>query len=239
MSVQVKWFLSTSLLALLTQALSANTESMRATIGGGGGESGRCSVQVTVDGSAEVEISGDMGSLRSTGGAPATWRGFHCTSPIPVNPRNFGIGRLSGRGSIRLVQDPRRTGGRAVVRIDDPQHSAGAYSFDLQWNEGAVGWPPPPPVPPRPGWDGVPGGFYGARAIENCKDAVAERLNRDGYRHINFEHATPSSGYGTGDLVAGAVNSSWGYNLRRFSFSCSVEFDSGRVRTVDVRERWR
>jgi hypothetical protein len=237
MNVRVKWFLSTSLLALLTQPLSANTESMRATIGGGGGESGRCSVQVTVDGSAEVEISGDMGSLRTAGGAPAAWRSFHCTSPIPVNPQNFGIGRLSGRGSIRLVQDPRRTGGRAVVRIDDPQHGAGAYSFELQWNERAVGWPPP--LPPRPGWGDVPGGFYGARAIENCKDAVAERLNRDGYRHVNFEHADPSSGHGTGDVVTGAVNGSWGYTLRRFSFSCSVEFGSGRVRTVDVRQRWR
>lgn len=236
MNAKTQWFLSTSLLALLTQPLSANTESMRATIGGGGGESGRCSVQVTVDGSAEVEISGDMGSLRTTGGAPAAWRSFHCTSPIPVNPQNFGIGRIAGRGSIRLLQDPRRTGGRAVVRIDDPQRGAGAYAFELQWNERAVGWPPPPPLPPRPGWGGVPGGFYGSKAIENCKDAVADRLHRDGYRHINFEQAVPSSSSGSGDLVTGAVNGSWGYDIRRFSFSCSVEFGSGRVRSVDVRE---
>src|SRR5580704_7488477 len=155
MNAQTKWFLSTSLLALLTQPLSANTESMRATIGGGGRERGRCSVQVTVDGSAEVEISGDMGSLRTTGGAPSAWRSFHCTSPIPANPQNFGLGRVSGRGSIRLVQDPRRTGGRAVIRIDDPQHGAGNYSFDLQWNERAVGWPPAPPPPPKPGWGGA------------------------------------------------------------------------------------
>jgi hypothetical protein len=237
MNDQKKWFLSAALLGLLAQPLSANSESMRATIGGGRGENGRCSVQVTVDGSAEVEISGDMGSLRTIGGAPAAWRSFHCTSPIPVNPQNFGIGRLSGRGSIRAVQDPRRTGGRAVIRIDDPRHGAGAYSFDLQWNERAVGWPPP--LPPKPGRGGGPGGLYGRRAIENCKDAVADRLNRDGHRHINFERADPSSGYGTGDVVTGAVSGNWGYNLRRFSFSCSVEFGSGKVRTVDVSERWR
>lgn len=237
MNVQAKWFLSTSLLALLTQPLSANTESMRATTEGVGGASGRCFVQVTVDGSAEVGISGDMGSLRTTGGAPAAWRSFHCTSRIPANPPNFGIGRLSGRGSIRLVLDPRRTEGRTVIRIDDPQRGASTYGFELQWNERAAGWPPP--LLPGPGWGDVPGGFYGARAIENCTDAVAERLNRDGYRHIDFKHADPSSGYGTGDVVTGEVNVRWGYTLRRFSFSCSVEFGSGRVRTADVRERWR
>ncbi len=239
MNVQTRWLFSASLLALLTLPLSANTESIRATIGGGGGESGRCSVQVTVDGSAEVEISGDMGSLRTTGGAPAAWRSFHCTSPIPVNPQNFGIGRLAGRGSIRLTQDPRRTGGRVVIRIDDPQRGAGAYSFELQWNGRGAGWPPPPPFPSKPGWSGAPGGSHGAKAVDNCKDAVANRLHREGYRHIGFEHATPSSGYGTGGVVTGGVNGSRGYDLRRFSFSCSVEFGSGRVRTVDVRERRR
>jgi len=52
-------FVSAAILFVLAQTAWANPVSRRATITGGGGN-GRCTVQVSVDHTAEVEVSGDM-----------------------------------------------------------------------------------------------------------------------------------------------------------------------------------
>src|ERR1700678_3541819 len=122
----------------------ANPVSRRATITGGGGN-GRCTIEVNVDASAEVEISGDMGLLTTVAGQPADWRRFQCNAPLPANPADFRFTKMNGRGNIRLVQDPRSTRGRALIRIDDPQSGRGGYTFDLQWRgPGGGGWTPGP-----------------------------------------------------------------------------------------------
>jgi hypothetical protein len=59
-------FVSAAILFVLAQIAGANPVSRRATITGGGGN-GRCTVQVSVDHSAEVDVSGDMGVLTTTG----------------------------------------------------------------------------------------------------------------------------------------------------------------------------
>ncbi len=45
------------------------TSTRRATITGRGGD-GKCTIEVEVDGSAEVEVSGDVGLLRTLSGQP-------------------------------------------------------------------------------------------------------------------------------------------------------------------------
>src|ERR1700689_4171094 len=110
-------FLSVTILAGLAQSAHANPVSRRATITGGGGN-GRCTIEVTVDHAAEVEISGDMGLLTTVAGQPADWRRFQCNAPLPANPADFRFTKMNGRGNIRLVQDPRSTRGRALIRID-------------------------------------------------------------------------------------------------------------------------
>jgi hypothetical protein len=50
---------------------------------------GKCTVEVIVDGAADVEIRGDSAVLRNLTGQPPEWRRFQCTGPLPANPVNF------------------------------------------------------------------------------------------------------------------------------------------------------
>jgi hypothetical protein len=241
--VNIQAFLSAAILVLLIPPAQANPASRRATITGVGGN-GRCTIEVSVDHAAEVEVSGDTGLLTTIAGQPAVWRRFQCNAPMPPHPVDFRFVRISGRGTVRLLQDPRSTGGRAVIRIDDPQGGRGGYTFDLQWRgPGGGGWTPPgPPRPPSGHWPGSgpgpgPGGFPMARAIRICQDSVTNRLNRDGYQYVNFERTIPNNNPGRNDWVIGKVSGKRGFETRWFSYSCSVDFSSGRVRSVDVRPR--
>jgi hypothetical protein len=220
--------LSAAILSLAVLPALANPVSRRANITGGGGN-GRCTVEVTVDHAAEVEISGDTGFLTTVAGKAADWRRFQCNSPMPRNPRDFRLVPISGRGMVQLVEEPRGSGGRTVIRIDDPQGGRGGYTFDLQWRgSGEGGW-----VPGLPG----PGGFPVAKAIRICQDSVTERLNRDGYSYVNFERTIPDDNPGRRDWVNGRASAKRGFGTTWFAFSCSVDFSSGRVRSVEVHRR--
>ncbi len=76
-----------------------------------------------------------------------------------------------------------------------------------------------------------------AKAIRVCQDSVTDRLNRDGFPYVTFERTVPDDGPGRNDWVIGTVSGRRGYETTRFSFSCSVDFSAGRVRSVDVRRR--
>jgi hypothetical protein len=227
-------FLALTFLSVFLQPAHANPVSRRATITGGRGD-GRCTVEVSVDHSAEVEISGDTGLLTTTAGQPALWRRFQCNAPLPRNPHQFRFVRVAGRGTVRLHQDPRSTGGRAVVHVSDPQGGRGNYVFDLQWRgfDGG-GWTPGPPQPgPTPG----PGGPPVARAIRICQDSVTNRLSQDGYSFIRFERTTRDDKPGRDLWITGAASARRERGERWFSFSCSVDSRSGSVRFVDVQRR--
>ena len=103
--------------------------------GGGGGREGRCSVEVVVDGVAEVEIRGNNAMLRNLAGQPPQWRRFDCDGVLPPNPGDFRFQGTGGRGRQTLIRDP-RNGGVAVVRIEDPQGGQDRYAFDITWNGG-------------------------------------------------------------------------------------------------------
>jgi len=244
-------FLSGALVTLLIPPIGATPDSVtdwardsaqdirRATItGGGSGERGKCTMEVVVDGAAEVEVSGDTGRLRTLSGQKAFWRRFQCTEPLPFNPGDFRFIGVDGRGSVRLLRDPRNNRGDAVVRIDDPRGGREGYTFDFQWRgSGRGGWPPAPPQPP-PGRGPGRGGFPMAKAIRLCQDSVTDRLNRDGYPYVTFERTIPDDSPGRSDWVVGTVSGRNRFATTRFSFSCSVDFGSGIVRSVDIRRRY-
>jgi hypothetical protein len=114
----------------------------------GGGDHGKCTVEVEVDGVAEVEIRGDVGLLRTLSGRIARWRRFECNDVLPRNPVDFRFRGIDGRGRQDLVNDPRSGRGVAVVRITDNRGGSEGYTFDIEWNGGrgfgggAVGRPP-------------------------------------------------------------------------------------------------
>src|SRR5258707_1254064 len=135
----VRFFIATASLAVLTAPLSAQPR--RASLRGGGGDQGKCTIEVVVDGVAEVEIRGDSAVLRNLEGQPAQWRRFECNSPMPANPADFRFAGVDGRGRQQLMRDPRQ-GGVAVVRIEDPQGGSEGYTFDIFWNNRG-GFEPP------------------------------------------------------------------------------------------------
>ena len=44
---------------------------------------GKCTIEVVVEGSAEVEVQGDVGRMRNLSGQPAIWRRFVCNGRMP------------------------------------------------------------------------------------------------------------------------------------------------------------
>ncbi|WP_321473585.1 hypothetical protein [uncultured Paludibaculum sp.] len=100
---------------------------------------GKCTIEVNVDGAAEVEVQGSQGRMRNLSGQPAVWRRFVCDGQMPANPHDFRFRGIDGRGSVQLVQDPRQNGGRIVFRIDDPDGGREGYTVDLEWRGSSEG----------------------------------------------------------------------------------------------------
>jgi hypothetical protein len=99
----------------------------------GGGDHGKCTIEVDVDGVAEVEIQGDQGRMRTLSGNPAGWRRMECNQPLPPNPVDFRFSGVDGRGRQTLLRDPSSNRGVAVIRIEDPQGGHEGYTFDIEW----------------------------------------------------------------------------------------------------------
>jgi hypothetical protein len=127
--------------------VSAQTFQRRADITGGGERNrGKCTVEVVVDGAAEVEIRGETALLRNLEGRPPQWRRFVCNAPMPLNPAGFRFAGVDGRGRQTLVRAP-EGGAPAVIRIEDPQNGTEGYTFDVFWQIGGFGGPPFPAAP--------------------------------------------------------------------------------------------
>jgi len=217
-------------LAVIAVPLSAQPR--RASLRSGGGDQGKCTIEVVVDGVAEVDIRGDTADLRNLAGQPAQWRRFECNGPMPANPADFRFAGVDGRGRQQLVRDPRQ-GGVAVVRIEDPQGGSEGYTFDIFWNNRG-GF-----EPPRGGGDrGVDRGgrrFSTDDAVRGCQDMVRqEAMNRLRARDIEFRRTAIDDKPGRNDWVVGTLAVRRGPRDEIYSFSCSVDFDSGRVRSAQI-----
>jgi hypothetical protein len=195
--------------------------------GGGSAEFGKCTVEVVVDGAAEVEIRGDMAVLRNLKGQPPAFRRFECNSPMPSNPVNFRFRGVDGRGRQTLVNDPSRRG-PAVVRIEDPDNGSEGYTFDVMWGGGGGGGG-------FGGYGGPGRRFTTEQAVSVCQDSVREQAGgRFNSREVEFLRTNLDDQPGRNDWVVGTLA------VRRFDrrevyrFSCSVNFDTGRVRSANI-----
>ncbi|MCU1337655.1 MAG: hypothetical protein JWO19_3236 [Bryobacterales bacterium] len=120
-------------LILGAPVFAQRVDTFRAQIRGGGGDRGKCTIEVDVDGVAEVEIRGDEGRMRTLSGNPSVWRRMQCNQPLPLNPGEFHFSGVDGRGNQILLRDPASNRGTAVVRIEDPQSGREGYTFDIEW----------------------------------------------------------------------------------------------------------
>jgi hypothetical protein len=230
-----RFLIGITMFSAITIPLSAQNLQRRATmVGGGDRDRGKCTVEVLVDGRADVEIRGDTATLRDLGGAEPQWRRFECSGMMPANPAEFRFAGVNGRGSQRLVRDP-NNGGTAVVHIEDPENGAGIYSFDLIWG-GAGSYQGDRGQGDRGQGDrGDRRRFSQDDAIRSCQDAVRQQaVERFRVRDVAFRRLEANDNPGQRDSVKGA------FDLRRdgrdeaFRFSCSVDFDNGRVFNAQI-----
>jgi hypothetical protein len=214
----------------------------------GSGNSGKCTIEVNVDGAADIEIRGTTARMRTLSGQVARWVRFQCNAPFPVGGMSdFRFRGIDGRGRQTLVRDPRNNGGVAVIRIEDPHGGSEGYTFDIEWSGGYSGGGGGGFGRGREGrydgrddyGDGRRGGGFGAgndqdRAVRMCQDAVRSRASRDyGIRSPDFERTTLDNGSGRQDRVIGTFRG----GRDRYEFSCSVDSRSGSIRSVDLRRR--
>ncbi len=216
--------------------------------------SGRCTIEVRVDITAEVDVYGDSGRLRTIAGQPASWSRFTCTAPMPASMKEFRLGGVDGRGSVKLVQDPRTNNSIAVVRIEDPRGGAGVYSFDLEWS-GASGkaaagvfesgarsptaaWPPADTQA-----DSTRGVFYSGdpapqrvsteSAIDLCRTELRARAESDyGLRSVEIVSVAADSGPARRDWITGTLTER--YTRRTYRFACQVDYSAGQVRGIEI-----
>jgi hypothetical protein len=243
------------LVAAAVLPAAAQVQTRRASIVGGGGDQGRCTIEVEVDGAAEVSVSGDQGNLRTLNGQPAVWRRFECTGMPPRNPADFRFQGVDGRGKVDLVSDPRGRGG-AVIRIEDPEGGREGYTFELQWTGGSS----------TDGGLGQDGGFgrndrrrgadnrrgrddtYSRRdeglsrgnneqAVQACRDAITDRISRDGYTRVNIRSAQVDNNPGRNDYIVGTAVARGRGSMVDFEFSCAMNINNGRVRSVQLNPR--
>jgi hypothetical protein len=139
-NMHTRGFSMVAAIAAISVSLSAQSFQRRAVMKGGSSGGGKCTIEVVVDGAAEVEVRGDMATLRNLSGRPPQWRRFECNGVMPPNPAEFRFAGVDGRGRQELIRDP-RDGGAAVVRIEDPDNGSEGYTFDLFWG-GNKGYPP-------------------------------------------------------------------------------------------------
>lgn len=231
MSTFERSFLVLTAAMVVVVPMSAQNAERRATLtGGAGNDGGKCTIEVYVDGSAEVEIRGDRGVLRTLSGQPAQWRRFECSGPIPATPAEFRFSGVDGRGRQELVQDPSRGRGSAVVRIEDPDGGAEGYTFDLMWrgpgsDSNRVG----PPL------DSRDRGGSANDAARACQDAVRDRANQQyGFRDIEFRGVNTDDNPGRHDAIMGSFDVHRGNDRDTYRFSCSVDLANGRVRGVEI-----
>ena len=125
-------------LAGLTAMASAQPLYRQATmIRPGDPSEGRCTVSVSVQGAADVEIRGDNATLRTVAGPAPQWQRFECTGPLPYSSANLQLRAIEGNGKITLTRDS-SSGNVAIVRITNPEPADPLYTFDLFWRPDRV-----------------------------------------------------------------------------------------------------
>ena len=197
---------------------------------------GKCTIEVVVDGAADLEIRGDNGVLRNVSGRTPQWRRFECTARIPDSPIEFRVRGIDGRGRVELLRDP-RDGGIAIVRIEDPSSGAEVFTLNLMWRNGqnvtGIGDTSNQRRDTLNQQQRMGKAFSAGDAIRICEEAVRQEANvRKGLRDLQFRGTSLDNGPGRGDLVAGTFASNSRGEIYRFS--CLVDFTEGRVRSVQI-----
>jgi hypothetical protein len=222
-----------SISVLIAASAFAQSYQRRAQIvGGGSPDRGWCTVEVLVDGAAEVELRGDTAILSNLSGQPPLWRRFECTSVMPPNVASYHFNG-AGRGQQELIRDP-RNGGVAVVRIEDPEAGPGEYRFDVSWDTNGNYTAPKVGGYPESGTrqPGYRRRMPADEAIRVCEDSIVRQAeDRLRTSQLSFDRVSIDDNPGRSDWVNGTFAIHRYDRDEWYRFSCSVDLETGIVRS--------
>lgn len=95
---------------------------------------GRVSWVGRVDDRVQLAIRGSMIETRTVAGSPLPEGRYIFTSPLPASSVEVSVTKTSGRGQVRVLQQPARNNDfTAVVEIYDEKAGAQEYRLDIVW----------------------------------------------------------------------------------------------------------
>ena len=80
--------------------------------------------------------------------------------------------------------------------------------------------------------------FTAERAVRACREAVQDRLSSDNYASLNILAIDKDDRPGNNDVIVGRLTAQRDGYTDNFDFSCSADFEAGRIRSVNVNRRW-
>jgi hypothetical protein len=118
--------------------------------------------------------------------------------------------------------------GDLLVRFSDRREELYRFSCSVDFRNGRIRSAQIDSVASRP-----PDAGGSRRAMDNCQDAVTQRLRRDGYNQVDVRSIAVDSRPGRNSWIVGNVRAS-GRNFDSFDFSCQVNLNDGSIRSADV-----
>jgi hypothetical protein len=84
---------------------------------------------------------------------------------------------------------------------------------------------------------GGPRSGAGAEALRACREAITQRISRDGYIRVNILSADADENRSGRDTIVGRATARGRSSNVDFAFTCNMDFSDGRVRSVEVNPR--
>lgn len=103
-------------------------------IPGGGASSGTMHWRGTIDDIAQIRVQESSVDVSAVSGSPYSDGTFNFTSPLPYRRVTVQLNKISGRGDMRIIQQPSRENDyTAVIEIRDTNRGPSNYEFELSW----------------------------------------------------------------------------------------------------------
>lgn len=95
---------------------------------------GNLSWSGSVDDVVQLKIRGNSVEAKAISGRVVTNENYNFTSPLPNRQVNVEVDKKKGRGSIRVMQQPRRENNfTTVIEIRDTSSGARDYQLEIYW----------------------------------------------------------------------------------------------------------
>lgn len=100
----------------------------------GGVLSGSMRWRGTIDDIAQIRVQESYAEVNAVSGTPYSDATFSFTSPLPYRRVSVRLNKISGRGDMRIIQQPSRDNDfTAVIEIRDTNRGPASYEFEISW----------------------------------------------------------------------------------------------------------